>query len=114
MDKDPPKKGHDLYNRLDEYKKTGASDLSKKDFIVNCAETWCKVRKREYYKKCYVWVLVNKVQKVAILFCENAFRDRKVLTDFFGDTELKGIMSDGHNAYVFIGNELKLTKDTVH
>ena len=30
-----------------------------------------------------------------------------VLTDFLGDAELKSIMSDGYNAYVFIGNELK-------
>ena len=29
------------------------------------------------------------------------------LTDFLGDAELKSIMSDGYNAYVFIGNELK-------
>ena len=33
-----------------------------------------------------------------------------------GDAELKSIMSDGYNAYVFIGNELKSGrfKDTVH
>ena len=33
-----------------------------------------------------------------------------------GDAELKSIMSDGYNAYVFIGNELKSArfKDTVH
>ena len=37
-------------------------------------------------------------------------------TDFLGDAELKSIMSDGYNAYVFIGNELKSAqfKDTVH
>ena len=35
---------------------------------------------------------------------------------FLGDAELKSIMSDGYNAYVFIGNELKSArfKDTVH
>ena len=33
-----------------------------------------------------------------------------------GDAELKSIMSDGYNAYVFIGNELKSArfKDTIH
>ena len=43
-------------------------------------------------------------------------RGRDVLTDFLGDAELKSIMSDGYNAYVFIGNELKSArfKDTVH
>ena len=87
-----------------------------KDSIVNCDETWCKVRKYDHYKKCYIWVLVNKAQKTAIFFYENGSRGREVLTDFLGDAELKSIMSDGYNAYVFIGNELKSAqfKDTVH
>ena len=87
-----------------------------KDSIVNCDETWCKVRKYDHYKKCYIWVLVNKARKTAIFFYENGSRGRDVLTDFLGDAELKSIMSDGYNAYVFIGNELKSGrfKDTVH
>jgi len=87
-----------------------------KDSIVNCDETWCKVRKYDHYKKCYIWVLVNKAQKTAIFFYENGSRGREVLTDFLGDAELKSIMSDGYNAYVFIGDELKSAqfKDTIH
>ncbi|MDC1941172.1 transposase, partial [Bacteroides uniformis] len=87
-----------------------------KDSIVNCDETWCKVRKYDHYKKCYIWVLVNKARKTAIFFYENGSRGREVLTDFLGDAELKSIMSDGYNAYVFIGNDLKSArfKDTVH
>ena len=83
---------------------------------MNCDETWCKVRKYDHYKKCYIWVLVNKARKTAIFFYENGSRGRDVLTDFLGDAELKSIMSDGYNAYVFIGNELKSArfKDTVH
>ncbi len=42
-----------------------------KDSIVNCDETWCKVRKYDHYKKCYIWVLVNKARKTAIFFYEN-------------------------------------------
>ena len=65
--------------------------------------------------RCYIWVLVNKAQKTAIFFYEKGSRGRDVLTDFLGDAELKSIMSDGYNAYVFIGNELKSArfKDTV-
>ena len=65
---------------------------------------------------CYIWVLVNKSEKVAIFFYEKGSRSRDVLTDFLGDSELKSIMSDGYNAYVFIGNELKSAqfKATVH
>ena len=62
-----------------------------KDSIVNCDETWCKVCKYDHYKKCYIWVLVNKAQKTAIFFYENGSRGREVLTDFLGDAELKSI-----------------------
>ena len=87
-----------------------------KDSIVHCDETWCKVRKYGHYKKCYIWVLVNKAQKVAIFFYENGSRVGEVLTDFLGDAELKSIISDGYVAYVFIGDELKSAqfKDTIH
>lgn len=87
-----------------------------KDSIVNCDETWCKVRKYDHYKKCYIWVLVNKAEKIAIFFYEDGSRGRDVLTHFLGDAELKSLMSDGYNAYVFIGDELKTThlKDTIH
>ena len=63
-----------------------------------------------------MWVLVNKAEKVAIFFYDNGSRGREVLTDFIGDAELKALMSDGYNAYTFIGNELKSEnlKDTVH
>lgn len=87
-----------------------------KDSIVHCDETWCKVRKYDHYKKCYVWVLVNKAERVAIFFYEDGSRGRDVLTDFLGDAELKSIMTDGYNAYVFIGDEMKSAKfkNTLH
>ena len=37
-----------------------------KDSIVNCDETWCKVHKYDHYKKCYIWVLVNKAERVVV------------------------------------------------
>ena len=87
-----------------------------KDAVVNCDETWCKVRKYDRYKKCYMWVLVNKAERVVIFFYEDGSRGREVLTNFLGDAELKALMSDGYNAYVFIGDELKTHryKDTDH
>ena len=87
-----------------------------KDSIVNCDETWCKVRKYDRYKKCYMWVLVNKAERLVIFFYEDGSRGRDVLTNFLGDAELKALMSDGYNAYVFIGDELKTHryKDTDH
>ena len=82
-----------------------------KDSIVNCDETWCKVRKYDHYKKCYIWVLVNKKEKTVIFFYENGSRGRDVFTDFIGDAELKSVMSDGYNAYVFMDDELKTVDD---
>ena len=101
---------------LDELVGVLKSIALEKDLIVNCDETWCKVCKYDHYKKCYIWVLVNKARKTAIFVYENGSRGREVFTDFLGDAELKSIMSDGYNAYVFIGNELKSAqfKDTIH
>lgn len=31
-----------------------------KDCILNCDETWCKVRRKNKYTKKYMWVLVNQ------------------------------------------------------
>ena len=92
---------------LDELVKVLKDMALEKDSIVNCDETWCKVRKYDNYKKCYIWVLVNKVEQTVIFFYEDGSRGRDVLTHFIGDAELKSLMSDGYNAYVFIGDELK-------
>ena len=107
------KKGKKYLDKLIVVLKTIALE---KDSIVNCDETWCKVRKYDHYKKCYIWVLVNKTEKIAIFFYEDGSRGRDVLTHFLGDAELKSIMTDGYNAYVFIGDELKSAqfKDTDH
>ena len=101
---------------LDEMVKALKEVALEKDSIVHCDETWCKVRKFDHYKKCYMWVLVNKAEKVAIFFYDNGSRGRKVLTDFLGEADLKALMSDGYNAYTFIGNELQgeNLKHTIH
>lgn len=53
---------------LDELVRVLKSVALEKDSIVNCDETWCKVRKYDHYKKCYIWVLVNKAQKKSAQF----------------------------------------------
>ena len=50
---------------------------TEKDSIVNCDETWCKVKVRDAYKKKYIWCLVNKEQKTAIYCYEDGSRGRK-------------------------------------
>ena len=93
---------------LDELVKVLKEVALEKDSIVNCDETWCKVRKYDHYKKCYIWVLVNKAEHTVIFFYEDGSRGRDVLTNFIGDAELKSVMTDGYNAYVFIGDELNV------
>ena len=95
---------------LDELVKVLKEVALEKDSIVNCDETWCKVRKYDHYKKCYIWVLVNKAEQIVIFFYEDGSRGRDVLTNFIGDAELKSVMTDCYNAYVFIGDELSTVK----
>lgn len=97
---------------LDELVKVLKEVALEKDSIVNCDETWCKVRKYDHYKKCYIWVLVNKTEQTVIFFYEDGSRGRDVLTHFIGDAELKSVMTDGYNAYVFIGDELSAAEQS--
>ena len=97
---------------LDELVKVLKEVALEKDSIVNCDEIWCKVRKYDHYKKCYIWVLVNKAEQTVIFFYEDGSRGRDVLTHFIGDAELKSVMTDGYNAYVFIGDELSTVEQS--
>ena len=97
---------------LDELVKVLKEVALEKDSIVNCDETWCKVRKYDHYKKCYIWVLVNKAEQTVIFFYEDGSCGRDVLTHFIGDAELKSVMTDGYNAYVFIGDELSTVEQS--
>lgn len=49
------------------------------------------------------WVLVNKAEQI-VFFYDDGLRGRDVLINFIGDAELKSVMTDGYNAYVFIGD----------
>ena len=77
-----------------------------KDGIVNCDETWCKVRRFNKYMKKYMWVLVNKAERIVIFFYDEGSRGRKVLTDFMGEAEVRAIMTDGYTAYNFLDGRL--------
>ena len=79
-----------------------------RDSILNCDETWCKVRRYNKYMKKYMWVLVNKSEKIVIFFYDKVSRGRKVLTDFMGEAEVKAIMTDGCNAYNFLDGKLSV------
>ena len=82
-----------------------------KDSIVNCDETWCKVKMNRHFLKKYVWCLVNKEQKIVIYCYEDGSRGRKVLKGILKDRQVKALQSDGYNVYMYIDKELV---DTEH
>ena len=80
---------------------------------ANTLHNWLRKGKK------YLDKLVLVLKSIALEKDSIVNRDEtwcKVLTDFLGDAELKSVMSDGYNAYVFIGDGLKSArlKDTVH
>ena len=80
--------------------------LLAKGAVVNCDETWCRVKEAGKYGKKYIWCMVNKEAKVAVYFYDDGSRGRKVLRDFLGETEIDALQSDGFNVYMYIDKEL--------
>lgn len=65
-----------------------------KDSIVNCDETWCRVKREGCYKKKYIWCLVNKLSKVVVYCYEDGSRGRDALKHILGDSQVKVLQSD--------------------
>lgn len=77
-----------------------------KDAVINCDETWCKVRVRGKYKKRYTWCLVNKEQKIVIYCYREGARSRDALKDILQDRLPMAMQTDGYNVYMYLDNEL--------
>lgn len=82
-----------------------AQALEKKS-IINCDETWCRVKMQDKYKKAYIWCLVNKSAGIVIFFYDEGSRSRKVLTDFIEDVDIAALQSDAYNVYKYLDGEL--------
>ena len=80
--------------------------LLAKGAVVNCDETWCRVKVAGKYGKKYIWCMVNKEAKVAVYFYDDGSRGRQVLRDFLGNTEIGALQSDGFNVYMYLDKEL--------
>ena len=80
--------------------------LLSKGAVVNCDETWCRVKVAGKYGKKYIWCMVNKEAKVAVYFYDDGSRGRQVLRDFLGKTEIDALQSDGFNVYMYLDKEL--------
>ncbi len=77
-----------------------------KDSIVNCDETWCRVKRKGCYKKKYIWCLVNKLSKVVIYCYEDGSRGRDALKHILGDSQVKALQSDGYNVYLYLDDHM--------
>lgn len=77
-----------------------------KDSVVNCDETWCRVRENGKYKKRYIWCLVNKEARIVIYGYRKGARSREALVDLLDGRMPKAIQSDGYNVYLYFDGEL--------
>ena len=80
--------------------------LLAKGAVVNCDETWCRVKVAGKYGKKYIWCMVNKEAKIAVYFYDDGSRGRKVLREFLDKTEIDALQSDGFNVYMYLDKEL--------
>ncbi|MBO4892325.1 MAG: transposase [Prevotella sp.] len=54
--------------------------LLAKGAVVNCDETWCRVKVNRKYGKKYIWCMVNKEAKIAVYFYDDGMRG-KIMQD---------------------------------
>lgn len=74
----------------------------RKDSIINCDETWCKVRVKGKYAKRYIWCLVNRELKIVIYFYKKGARSRDALKSILDGRYPKALQSDGYNVYLYL------------
>lgn len=96
-------KGSRFFKGVIEYLKDNCLE---KDAIVNCDETWCRVKVGGKYRKKYVWCLVNILARVAVYYYEGGSRGRKVLKDILEGRELRALQTDGYNVYLYLDDEM--------
>lgn len=77
-----------------------------KDAVINCDETWCKVRVNGKYRKRYTWCLVNKEAKIVIYCYRKGARSRQALKDILQDRLPMAMQTDGYNVYMYLDDEL--------
>lgn len=82
-----------------------------KDSVINCDETWCKVRVNGEYRKRYTWCLVNRERKIVIYFYKKGARSRDALKSILDGRYPRALQSDGYNVYLYLDDALV---DTEH
>ena len=96
-------KGSRFFKGVIEYLKDNCLE---KDSVVNCDETWCRVKVAGKFRKRYVWCLVNRQARVAIYCYEDGSRGRKALKGILEGSELRALQTDGYNVYLYLDDEM--------
>ena len=96
-------KGSRFFRGAIEYLKDNCLE---KDSVVNCDETWCRVKAGGKYRKRYVWCLVNKAARTAVYYYEDGSRGRKALKEILEGRELRALQTDGYNVYLYLDDEM--------
>ena len=92
-----------LFNGVIEYLKDNCLE---KDSVVNCGETWCRVKVAGKFCKRYIWCLVNRLARVAIYCYEDGSRGCKALKGILEGSELRALQTDGYNVYMYLDDEM--------
>lgn len=96
-------KGSVLFKGVIEYLKDNCLE---KDSVVNCDETWCRVKVAGKFRKRYIWCLVNRLARVAIYCYEDGSRGREVLQGILEGSELRALQTDGYNVYLYLDDDM--------
>lgn len=70
--------------------------------IINCDETWTRVKVFDKYKKRYIWCLVNKDARIVTFHYEDGSRGRDAFKNIIEGKKLKAVQTDGYNVYHYL------------
>lgn len=70
--------------------------------IINCDETWTRVKVYDKYRKRYIWCLVNKDVKIVTFHYEDGSRGRDAFKKIIKGKKLKAVQTDGYNVYHYL------------
>ena len=97
------KKERDLSNRPETYKTMGVQGTAK-EYKSDLSKVPGRIINRRMVPVFHLEMNIVEERFEMVQYVE---KGKKPKWGYLGDAELKSVMSDGYNAYVFIGNELK-------
>ena len=72
--------------------------------IINCDETWLRVKCNNTYIKKYLWCLVNKAKNIVLFEYIDGSRARKAFLEIIENSHFKALQSDGYIVYDYLND----------